>query len=91
MFDFYILYWTPLINSFSIILQLVSQYKLDKTLLPPKKLFGNQTEAFIKKRQRELEIYLQTVLHHLTQVPQALGTFLDFPKYVSQLDLSVTY
>ncbi len=80
--DFYILYGTPL-N----LLQLVSQYKLDKTLLPPKKLFGNQTEAFIKKRQRELEIYLQTVLHHLTQVPQALGTFLDFPKYVSLFDL----
>ena len=61
----------------------MSQYKLDKTLLPPKKLFGNQTEAFIKKRQHELEIYLQTVLHHLTQVPQALAVFLDFPKYVS--------
>ena len=63
------------------ILQLITQYKLDKGLLPPKKLFGNQSEAFIRKRQGELEAYLQTILLHLSVLPTALVTFLDFDKY----------
>lgn len=68
---------------FHLVLQMVIQYKLDKNLLPPKKLFGNQSESFIKKRQGELEIYLQTVLHHLTGIPPHLSSFLNFHKYVS--------
>ena len=51
--------------------------------MPPKKLFGNQSDAFVRKRQGELAIYLQTVLHHLTAIPAALANFLDFHKYVS--------
>ncbi|XP_041348841.1 nischarin-like isoform X2 [Gigantopelta aegis] len=62
--------------------KLVAGYKLDKSLLPPKKLFGNQTESFIKKRQNELEIYLQTVLYYLApKIPTVLAFFLDFNRY----------
>ena len=69
--------------SSSFIFQLHSHHKLDKNLLPPKKLFGNQSEAFIKKRQLELQQYLQVVLHQLKSVPQVLAAFLDFHRYVS--------
>ncbi|GFN84539.1 hypothetical protein PoB_001104500 [Plakobranchus ocellatus] len=62
--------------------KLTASYKLDKTLLPPKKIFGNQSESFIKKRQRELEIYLQTIILYLAQhIPSCLAYFLDFDKY----------
>lgn len=62
--------------------KLVSTFKIDKSLLPPKKLFGNQSEAFIKKRQNDLEVYLQTILYYLAQkIPPVLAYFLDFHKY----------
>ncbi|KAL8583457.1 hypothetical protein ACOMHN_044815 [Nucella lapillus] len=62
--------------------KLVVGFKLDKTLLPPKKLFGNQTEVFVKKRQQDLQVYLQTVLHYLAHhPPPALTFFLDFHLY----------
>ena len=63
--------------------QLVLEYKVDKGLLPPKKLFGNQSEAFIRKRQSELEVYLQTLFHLLPKIPLQLANFLHFEKYVS--------
>ena len=72
-----------ILNAF---LQLTASYKLDKSLLPPKKIFGNQSESFIKKRQRELEIYLQTIILYLAQhIPSCLAYFLDFDKYVSSI------
>ncbi|XP_069138824.1 nischarin-like [Argopecten irradians] len=62
--------------------KLVSICKIDKTLLPPKKLFGNQSEGFIKKRQAELEAYLQTVTVLCgTQSPTVLAAFLEFNRY----------
>ncbi|GAB1600647.1 nischarin isoform X4 [Argonauta hians] len=62
--------------------KLVSTFKIDKGLLPPKKLFGNQSETFIKKRQNDLEVYLQTILFYLAQkIPPILAYFLDFNKY----------
>ncbi|XP_069101513.1 LOW QUALITY PROTEIN: nischarin-like [Argopecten irradians] len=62
--------------------KLVSICKIDKTLLPPKKLFGNQSEGFIKKRQAELEAYLQTVLYYVAhKVPPVLAAFLEFNRY----------
>ncbi|XP_021361093.1 nischarin-like isoform X2 [Mizuhopecten yessoensis] len=62
--------------------KLVSICKIDKTLLPPKKLFGNQSEGFIKKRQAELEAYLQTVLYYMAhKVPPVLASFLEFSRY----------
>ena len=67
--------------------RLVTDCRLDKEIFPPKKIFGKMSEAFIQKRQAQLEIYLQTVLLHMystgQSLPQILTNFLDFPKYVS--------
>merc|ERR1719245_1046234 len=38
---------------------------VEKDLLPPKKLIGSKDPAFIMKRRRELETYLQSVYHFL--------------------------
>lgn len=63
--------------------QLVYSCKVDKCLLPPKKMFGNQSDTFIKKRQSDLEAYLQTMLYYLAhKVPPVLASFLQFDKYV---------
>lgn len=63
--------------------QLVSSCKLERNLLPPKKLFGNQSEAFIKRRLGDLETYLQTIMYFLVnRLPPPLAAFLDFNKYV---------
>eukprot|EP00092_Neocalanus_flemingeri_P029228 GFUD01031731.1.p1 GENE.GFUD01031731.1~~GFUD01031731.1.p1 ORF type:complete len:476 (-),score=131.34 GFUD01031731.1:170-1597(-) len=65
----------------------VMHYKLveegvEKDLLPPKKLIGNKDPAFIMKRRRDLENYLQTVYHFLEKnLPSALAEFLKFPVY----------
>ncbi|XP_052780281.1 nischarin-like isoform X2 [Mya arenaria] len=62
--------------------KLCSLTKLERNLLPPKKLFGNQSEQFIKKRQHDLQVYLQTVLHYVShKIPSCLSTFLHFEKY----------
>ncbi|KAK3103398.1 hypothetical protein FSP39_018938 [Pinctada imbricata] len=53
-----------------------------QSLLPPKKLFGNQSEAFIRKRQNDLEVYLQTVLYFVAhKMPPSLAAFLSFDRY----------
>lgn len=55
---------------------------VEKDLLPPKKLIGNKDPAFIMKRRRDLESYLQTVYHFLEKnLPSALAEFLQFPVY----------
>ena len=55
---------------------------VEKDLLPPKKLIGNKDPAFIMKRRRDLEGYLQTVYHFLEKnLPSALAEFLQFPVY----------
>lgn len=61
--------------------KLTSQYGIDKNLLPPKKLFGNQSEMFIKCRQMDLQLYLQKVLQQFKVLPSVLAEFLDFSKY----------
>ncbi|KAK3601596.1 hypothetical protein CHS0354_027843 [Potamilus streckersoni] len=62
--------------------KLMSICKLDKNLLPGKKLFGNQNESFIKKRQNDLEVYIQTILYSFAQkLPHPLASFLHFEKY----------
>ncbi|XP_076468739.1 nischarin-like isoform X2 [Babylonia areolata] len=62
--------------------KLVVGFKLDKTLLPPKKLFGHHTQTFVRKRQHDLQVYLQTVLHYLAHhPPPALTFFLHFHLY----------
>ena len=55
---------------------------IEKDLLPPKKLIGNKDPAFIMKRRKDLETYLQTVYHFLEKsLPRVLAEFLDFPTY----------
>ncbi|ESO83609.1 hypothetical protein LOTGIDRAFT_222459 [Lottia gigantea] len=62
--------------------KLVSTHRLDKNLLPKKKVFGNQNDAFIKKRQADLESYLQTILYYVAQkIPSVLASFLEFEEY----------
>lgn len=54
---------------------------LDWSLLPKKKLFGNQSEQFVMKRQTELEVYLQSLVRTLPIIPPELTKFFDFHKY----------
>ena len=55
---------------------------VEKDLLPPKKLLGSKDPAFIMKRRKDLETYLQTVYHFLEKnLPLVLAEFLDFPTY----------
>ncbi|XP_074645217.1 uncharacterized protein LOC141901698 [Tubulanus polymorphus] len=62
--------------------KLVADHKIDKNILPPKKIFGKMSESFIKRRQMDLEIYIQSVLHTLNfTIPPVLAHFLDFHKY----------
>ncbi|XP_067125453.1 nischarin-like [Centruroides vittatus] len=61
--------------------KLTSQFGIDKNLLPPKKLFGNQSEVFIKCRQMDLQLYLQKLLQQFKVIPYLLAEFLHFPKY----------
>ncbi|XP_064487149.1 nischarin-like [Ornithodoros turicata] len=61
--------------------KLTSSHHVAKSLLPPKKLFGNQSEAFIQQRQSELELYLQSLVHQFSVPPPVLGQFLDFHRY----------
>jgi len=54
----------------------------DKDKLPPKKLIGNKDPAFIMKRRKDLESYLQEAFHFFANnLPQTLAEFLDFPTY----------
>ena len=51
-------------------------------IISGKKLIGNKDPAFIKKRRKELETYLQSVFNFLKHsLPSCLVTFLQFPSY----------
>jgi len=55
---------------------------VDRDVLPPKKLLGNKDPAFLMKRRKELESYLQGIFHFLARnLPVPLAEFLDFNKY----------
>ncbi|ESO06089.1 hypothetical protein HELRODRAFT_63958 [Helobdella robusta] len=54
---------------------------LDRDLLPKKKIFGNNSESFVKKRQHQLEIYLQSLFRSFETLPAVLLKFLEFHKY----------
>uniref|UniRef100_H2YZ55 PX domain-containing protein n=1 Tax=Ciona savignyi TaxID=51511 RepID=H2YZ55_CIOSA len=56
---------------------------LERNLLPPKKIIGKMSTAFIDKRREELELYLQTLVSEKFKVaiPRTLGVFLDFHHY----------
>ncbi|XP_014460478.1 nischarin isoform X1 [Alligator mississippiensis] len=62
--------------------KLVSEKKIDKNLLPPKKIIGKNSKTLVEKRQKELEIYLQTLLIKFPMAaPKVLSCFLHFHLY----------
>nr|XP_060621846.1 nischarin isoform X2 [Anolis sagrei ordinatus] len=62
--------------------KLVSEKKVDKNLLPPKKIIGKNSKSLVEKRQKELEIYLQTLLVTFPlAAPKVLSQFLHFHLY----------
>lgn len=67
-----------------VLLQLVAERKIDKTLLPPKKIIGKNSRSLVEKREKDLEVYLQTLLKTFPDVaPRVLAHFLHFHLYVS--------
>lgn len=65
-------------------LKLTSEKKVDKHLLPPKKIIGKNSKSLVEKRQKELEVYLQTLLARFpVAAPKVLSCFLQFHAYVS--------
>lgn len=68
------------------VFQLVSEKKIDKNLLPPKKIIGKNSKSLVEKRQKELEVYLQTLLSKFpVTAPKVLSHFLHFHLYVSYI------
>uniref|UniRef100_A0A8C5T950 Nischarin n=1 Tax=Malurus cyaneus samueli TaxID=2593467 RepID=A0A8C5T950_9PASS len=62
--------------------KLVSEKKIDKNLLPPKKIIGKNSKSLVEKRQKDLEIYLQTLLLKFpVTAPKVLSHFLHFHLY----------
>ncbi|KAF7693192.1 nischarin isoform X1 [Silurus meridionalis] len=59
--------------------KLIAEKKFDKHLLPPKKIIGKNSKTLVEKRQKELEVYLQTLLSRFpVAVPKVLSIFLHF-------------
>uniref|UniRef100_A0A8C5QET5 PX domain-containing protein n=1 Tax=Leptobrachium leishanense TaxID=445787 RepID=A0A8C5QET5_9ANUR len=62
--------------------KLSSENKIDKNLLPPKKIIGKNSKSLVERRQKDLEVYLQTLLTQFpTTVPRPLSLFLHFDLY----------
>lgn len=62
----------------------MAERKIDKSLLPPKKIIGKNSRSLVEKRERDLEVYLQTLLTTFPDVaPRVLAHFLHFHLYVS--------
>ncbi|XP_067097416.1 nischarin isoform X1 [Osmerus mordax] len=62
--------------------KLTAEKKVDKHLLPPKKMIGKNSKSLVEKRQKELEVYLQTVLLRFPiAAPKVLSCFLHFHQY----------
>uniref|UniRef100_A0A670YK11 Nischarin n=1 Tax=Pseudonaja textilis TaxID=8673 RepID=A0A670YK11_PSETE len=62
--------------------KLVLEKKIDKNILPPKKIIGKNSKSLVEKRQKELEIYLQTLLTIFPlAAPKVLSQFLHFHLY----------
>lgn len=72
-------------------LQLTAEKKVDRRLLPPKKMLGKNSKSLVEKRQKELELYLQTLLQQFPQAtPTPLACFLHFHFYVSTPEATTT-
>ncbi|XP_008570776.1 PREDICTED: nischarin isoform X2 [Galeopterus variegatus] len=62
--------------------KLVAERKIDKNLLPPKKIIGKNSRSLVEKREKDLEVYLQTLLTAFPGVaPRVLAHFLHFHFY----------
>ncbi|KAI5174467.1 Nischarin [Manis pentadactyla] len=62
--------------------KLVAEKKIDKNLLPPKKIIGKNSRSLVEKREKDLEVYLQTLLAAFPDVaPRVLAHFLHFHFY----------
>ncbi|XP_038596444.1 nischarin isoform X5 [Tachyglossus aculeatus] len=62
--------------------KLIAEKKIDKNLLPPKKIIGKNSKSLVEKRQKELEVYLQTLLIQFpVAAPKVLSHFLHFHLY----------
>ncbi|XP_061252748.1 nischarin isoform X1 [Bos javanicus] len=62
--------------------KLVAEKKIDRSLLPPKKIIGKNSRSLVEKREKDLEIYLQTLLATFPDVaPRVLAQFLHFHFY----------
>ncbi|XP_028643304.1 nischarin isoform X3 [Grammomys surdaster] len=62
--------------------KLVAERKIDKNLLPPKKIIGKNSRSLVEKREKDLEVYLQTLLMTFPDVaPRVLAHFLHFQLY----------
>lgn len=62
----------------------MAERKIDKNLLPPKKIIGKNSRSLVEKREKDLEVYLQTLLAAFPGVaPRVLAHFLHFHYYVS--------
>ncbi|XP_041459389.1 nischarin-like [Lytechinus variegatus] len=60
--------------------KLVALGRVERSLLPPKRILGNMSKSFIEKRQRDLEAYLQKVSSSRI-LPRPLLLFLEFDIY----------
>uniref|UniRef100_UPI0037E90AC3 nischarin n=1 Tax=Semicossyphus pulcher TaxID=241346 RepID=UPI0037E90AC3 len=62
--------------------KLAAEKKVDRRLLPPKKMIGKNSKSLVERRQKELELYLQTLLQQFPQAtPTPLSGFLHFHLY----------
>ncbi|XP_043934821.1 nischarin [Protopterus annectens] len=62
--------------------KLTTEKKINKNLLPPKKIIGKNSKSLVEKRQKELEVYLQTLLKTFPFAsPKVLSCFLNFNLY----------
>ncbi|XP_041637463.1 nischarin isoform X2 [Cheilinus undulatus] len=62
--------------------KLTAEKKVDRRLLPPKKMIGKNSKSLVERRQKELELYLQTLLQQFPQAtPTPLAIFLHFHLY----------
>ncbi|XP_055015158.1 nischarin isoform X3 [Boleophthalmus pectinirostris] len=62
--------------------KLTAENKVDRRLLPPKKILGKNSKSLVERRQKELEQYLQTLLLLFPQAtPPALSCFLHLQFY----------
>ncbi|XP_063766924.1 nischarin isoform X2 [Eleginops maclovinus] len=62
--------------------KLTAEKKVDRRLLPPKKMLGKNSKSLVERRQKELELYLQTLLHQFPETtPTPLACFLHFHLY----------